>query len=131
MSLQEKGGKLVVNSGGDLFDDPECCCADVCPTGDCSTCTDLTGVISGQVGCPVVNGTYTLVRSGCQWLGSNSSGAVLQIYCYFGFWVYQVTYLGSHRVTHQIEASPCPRTGLIPLAAWSDPCTYPSTLTIS
>ena len=66
-------GHLLKNASGHLVKT----CADTpqdCPS-DCSGCDDpLTLTVSGFTGsCAHMNGTYTLARSGCSWVGPNES----------------------------------------------------------
>jgi hypothetical protein len=47
-------------------------------------------VVSGHSD-PLVNGTYTLARSGCSWIGSNSGGVQMIVTCETGVWTARIS----------------------------------------
>lgn len=124
MSLQAIGGQLVVNDGGTLFDDDECCCEEAeCP-GDCTGCPDsYTAVISGLSGrcvagiyCSSLNGTYVFTKVGasCSWNapGGDILNVILECISDPGgdYWHLWSNVLGCFGFTRGHEGS-CPPVG--------------------
>jgi len=123
MVLRAVSGHLL-NVGGHLVANDECCCGDGCPEANtCSGCPDeWTAVVSGfTTWGGWHNGTYTLIKQidregfeddDCHWYTEvGNPGA--ELYCVAGLWTFVMTnFSGCAPTNEEIpDDSGCPTAG--------------------